>query len=145
MEVPTLKIAVSTELDRPIAAVWRWYAVEHVRNHPRWDPDMELEQITPGPISKGTRIRRRNRHFDEPIDGEMEVVEWEPEHSMGVHIRDANADTDGRVVFESLESDRTRLTIEADFLGMDEETAARIRPLIERTARNIKQLLEAEV
>jgi hypothetical protein len=140
-----MKIAVSTEVDRPIATVWRWYAVEHVRNHPRWDPDMELDQITPGPIGYGTRIRRRNRHFDEPIDGEMEVVEWEPERSMGVHIRDANTETDGRVAFESLGSDRTRLTIEADFPGMDAVTAARIRPLMDRTARNIRQLLEAEV
>ena len=55
-----MKIAVSTVINRPVADVWRWYAVEHVRNHPRWDPDMELEQISEGPI--GTRIRRRNRH-----------------------------------------------------------------------------------
>ena len=30
-----MRIAVSTEIDRPVAAVWRWYAVDHVRNHPR--------------------------------------------------------------------------------------------------------------
>lgn len=73
-----MKIAVSTVIDRPLAGVWRWYAIEHVRNHPRWDPDMELEQISEGPIGLGTRIRRRNRHFGEPIEGEMEIVEWEP-------------------------------------------------------------------
>jgi hypothetical protein len=92
-----VKVMVSTDIDRPIADVWRFYAVEHVRNHPRWDPDMELEQISEGPIGLGTRIRRRNRHFGEPIEGEMEIVEWEPERVMGARIHDANADTTGRV------------------------------------------------
>ena len=41
-----MKITVSTVSDRRLAGVWRWYAIEHVRNHPRWDPDMELEQIS---------------------------------------------------------------------------------------------------
>ena len=26
-----MKITVSTLIDRPVAGVWRWYAVEHVR------------------------------------------------------------------------------------------------------------------
>jgi hypothetical protein len=54
--------------------VWRFVAVEHVRNHPRWDPDMELEQVTEGPIGVGTLIRRRNTHSDTPVEGTMEVV-----------------------------------------------------------------------
>jgi len=90
-----MKITVSTVIDRPLASVWRWYAIEHVRNHPRWDPDMELVQISEGPIGLGTRIRRRNRHFGEPIEGEMEIVEWEPERVMGARIKDANVDAKG--------------------------------------------------
>jgi hypothetical protein len=139
-----MKITVSTVIDRPLAGVWRWYAIEHVRNHPRWDPDMELEQISEGPIGLGTRIRRRNRHFGEPIEGEMEIVEWEPEHVMGARIKDANVDTNGRVTFQAMEPNRTRLTIEADFPGMDEATADRIRPLVERSAGNIRRLVESE-
>lgn len=140
-----MRIAVSTDIDRPVAEVWRWYAVDHVRNHPRWDPDMEMDQITDGPIGLGTRIRRRNRHLEEPVEGEMEVTEWEPERVMGARIRDANMDTQGRVTFDPLGTNRTRLTIEADFPGMDEATADRIRPLIERTGRNIRELIESEV
>jgi Polyketide cyclase / dehydrase and lipid transport len=139
-----MKITVSTVIDRPLAGVWRWYAIEHVRNHPRWDPDMELEQISEGPIGLGTRIRRRNRHFGEPIEGEMEIVEWEPEHVMGARIREANMDTHGRVTFQAMEPNRTRLTIEADFPGMDEATADRIRPLVGRSAGNIRRLMESE-
>jgi hypothetical protein len=140
-----MKITVSTIIGRPVAGVWRWYAIEHVRNHPRWDPDMELEQISDGPIGLGTRIRRRNRHFGEPIEGEMEIVEWEPERAMGAQIHDANADTRGRVTFAALGPSRTRLTIEADFPNLDASKVDHLRPLIERTASNVRRLVESEV
>jgi hypothetical protein len=96
-----MRIEVSTTIDRPVAQVWRWYAVEHVRNHPRWDPDMGLEQLSKGPIGLGTRIRRRNVRWGEPIEGEMEIVEWEPERAMAARIHDANMDMDGRTTFET--------------------------------------------
>jgi hypothetical protein len=138
-----MKISVSTTVDRPLGEVWRWYAVDHVRNHPRWDPEMELVQISEGPIGLGTRIRRLNRHFGEPIEGEMRIIEWEPEHAMGARIHDANLETVGRATFEALGPARTRLVIEADFPGMDEATAERIRPRMSRTAHNIRQLIES--
>lgn len=84
-----MQIEASTTIDRPISDVWRWYAVEHVRNHPRWDPDMHLEQISDGPIGLGTKIRRRNVRWGEPIEGEMEIVEWEEERAFAVSIQDA--------------------------------------------------------
>jgi hypothetical protein len=138
-----MKFTMSTIVARPVGDVWRWYAVDHVRNHPRWDPEMELEQISEGPMGLGTRIRRVNRHFDEPIEGEMKIVEWEPEHVMGAQIHDANLDTVGRVTFDALGPESTRLVIEADYPGMDEATAERIRPRMERTVRNIRQLIES--
>ena len=137
-------ITVSTLIDRPVSAVWHWYAVEHVRNHPRWDPDMELEQLSEGPIGLGTRIRRRNRHFGEPIEGEMEIVEWEPERVMGARVHDSNADTIGRATFESLGPGTTRLTIEADFPNLDASKIEHLQPLIERTAANVRRLVESE-
>jgi hypothetical protein len=140
-----MKISVSIVIDRPVTDVWRWYAVEHVRNHPRWDPDMELEQISEGPIGLGTRIRRRNRHFGEPIEGEMEVVEWEPESVMGVRIQDANADTTGRVTFASLGPSTTRLSLEADFANVDASEVEQLRPMIERAYSNIRRMVESEV
>ena len=48
----------SIVIDRPVATVFNFYAREHIRNHPRWDPDLKMEQITAGPIGAGTLIRR---------------------------------------------------------------------------------------
>ncbi len=45
------KIETTEIIDRPLADVFRFYAVEHVRNHPRWDPDIELWLDKPGPLA----------------------------------------------------------------------------------------------
>ena len=47
-----VRIEVS-QVDRPPADVFRFVAVEHVRNHPRPDPKMELEQLSDAAIGSG--------------------------------------------------------------------------------------------
>jgi hypothetical protein len=94
-----MEVQVSKEIEKPVADVWRFYAVEHVHNHPRWDPDMHLEQLSDGPIGVGTRIRRVNTRWGQPVEGEMEVVEFEPERAMGAVIHDANMDIQCRATF----------------------------------------------
>ena len=37
-----LQLESSQVIDRAVDKVFHFYAVEHVRNHPRWDPDIEL-------------------------------------------------------------------------------------------------------
>jgi uncharacterized protein YndB with AHSA1/START domain len=140
-----MKIEASTTIDRPVADVWRWYAVEHVRNHPRWDPDMELEQISDGPMELGTRIRRRNMRWGAPVEGEMEVVEWEPERSFGMLIHDANMEMQGRATFEADGPDRTLLRVVTDIPGLDETKASFLSSLMERSIGNVKTMVETEV
>lgn len=76
-----MELELSTVVERPVAAVWDFYAVHHVENHPRWDPDLELENTTDGPIGVGTVIRRRSTRFEPASEGTMEVVEFEPRGS----------------------------------------------------------------
>lgn len=90
-----MKFEVSQTIDRPISVVFQFYAHDHVRNHPRWDPMMELEQISDGPIGVGTVIRRSNTHFGDPVEGTMEVTEFEENHAMGVVIHDGDTETFG--------------------------------------------------
>jgi hypothetical protein len=139
-----VNVQVSTVVNRPVAEVFQFYAVDHVRNHPRWDPDMELEQVSEGPIGVGTIIRRRNTHFDTSVEGKMEVVEFEPNRAMGVRIQDGPSETRGRMTVKAASPERTKLTISAEFPDMDESMENRITGLVERTARNIKHLIESE-
>lgn len=139
-----VSVQVSVVINRPVDRVFQFYARDHVRNHPRWDPDMQLEQVSEGTIGVGTVIRRRNTHSGTPVEGTMEVVEFEPDRAIGMVIREGAAETRGRATFTPEGPARTTLTISGEFPGMPESMEGRITGLVERSAQNIKQLVEAE-
>ncbi len=139
-----MEVEVKTVVDRPVAAVWRFVAVDQVQNHPRWDPDLQLKQISDGPIGLGTVIKRRNTRYETPTEGTMEVVEFEAEQAMGMKIQDGPIETNGRVTLVAEGEDRTAITLWAEFPGTDESMAEKIAPLMERSAQNIKRLIESE-
>ena len=139
-----MKCEVTTIIDRPVSVVWDFYAVHHVENHPRWDPDIELEKTTDGPIAVGTVISRRSTRFETPTEGTMEVTEFEPERTMNVTTHDGPMTIYGWARLAALSANRTRLTIGGEFPGMDDSMEATIRPLMERSAASIKSLIESE-
>jgi len=139
-----MELEVSTVVDRHLAVVWDFYAVHHVENHPRWDPDLELENTTAGPIRVGTVIHRRSTRFDPPTEGTMEVVEFEPQKLMRVKTQDGSMTINGFAEFADVGDNETRITIGGEFPGMDDSMADTIRPLMERSASSIKKLIEAE-
>ena len=139
------KIQVSEVIDKPVATVFRFYALEHVRNHPRWDPFMQLEQVTAGPIGVGSIIKRINSRSGRPVEGTMEVVEFEPDRAIGMITYDGPVEIHGRVTFEAAGEDQTILTLHVEFLGMDESTGSMMKSAIQKGYKTIKQLIESEV
>ena len=134
-----MKVQVSLEIDRPVADVWHFWAEEHVRNHPRWDPDVELEQISEGSMGIGTKIRRRNTRWGTPVEGEMEVVEFDHEHAIAFSVHDANMDMRGRATFEAKGPERTLLTVTTDIPGLDDPSANElITKGMQRSIANVK-------
>ena len=135
----------SVDIDRPVAVVWQWYAVDHVANHPRWDPQMQLRAEGDGPVGVGTRIHRRHTRVGAPIEGTMEIVEFEPERSMAVVIHDATPrgllEVRSRALFGRLDPDGTRLTFELELPGAE---ASMDPAMIEATLSRIKELIESE-
>ena len=139
-----MELEVSTMIQRSVATVWDFYAVHHVENHPRWDPDIDLVNPAGGPIGVGTVIRRRSTRFGAPTEGTMEITEFEPERVMRVTTHDGPMTIHGRALFAARGEDATELTLGAEFPGMDDSMADRIRPLMERSAATIKVLIESE-
>lgn len=136
-----MNVERSILIERPPAIVFEFYAVDHIRNHPRWDPGMELWPVTEGPIGVGAIIRRRNTRGATPVEGTMEVVEFEPERAIGMIIRDGPFEIHGRTTVEAVGTTATRLTTSVDLpAGID-----RFDPsFMERSLRNMKELIEAE-
>ncbi|MDP8931130.1 MAG: SRPBCC family protein [Actinomycetota bacterium] len=139
-----MQCEVTTVIDRPISVVWDFYAVHHVENHPRWDPDIELEKTTDGPVDVGSVIRRRSTRFETPTEGTMEVTEFEPEQTMKVTTQDGPMTINGWARFATPSEGQTQLTIGGEFPGMDDSMEETIRPLMDRSAANIKSLIESE-
>jgi hypothetical protein len=126
--------------------VFDFVAVNHLQNHPRWDPHMHLTQLTDGPVGVGSRYQRRHTRVGAPIEGTMEVVEFEPEKSMGFHILDQTPngplEVDSRSTFEPVDGGAsTRMTIYLDVPAME---ASMDPGMIEGSLSRMKDLIEAE-
>jgi hypothetical protein len=139
-----VKIELEEQIERPVDVVFKWYADDHVRNHPRWDPYMELWLDSEAPIGVGTVIRRRNSRSGTPVEGTMEVVEYERNQALGMLTRDGPMEIRGRVTFESLGPELTKIALTVDFPGMDESMGTRMTEALKGGYRRIKELIEDE-
>ncbi|MFW9767215.1 MAG: SRPBCC family protein [Candidatus Thorarchaeota archaeon] len=140
-----VQIRYSQVINRPVTTVFHFVAEQHVRNHPRWDPDIELWLESDGPIGVGTIIQRRNNRSGTPIEGTMEVVEFEPNQVIGTVIHDGPAEMRGRITFKAVNDSQTTVTTSIDIPGMDESMdKSFITSRMERSGRNMKQLIESE-
>ena len=137
----TVRIEVSEVIDLPVGEVFSFYADNHVRNHPRWDPDIELWLDEDQPLGVGTIIRRRNSRSGTPVEGTMEVVEFERDRAFGVVINDGPMNVPGRATFESLEPTVTKLTVTADF-PVDDSMEEMLATAMKRSTTNIKLLMQ---
>ena len=141
----SVKVQVSKVIDRSVADVFRIHAYEHVRNHPRWDPLMQLEQMTDGPIGVGTIIKRINSHSGTPVEGTMEITEFEPNRSIGMIVRDGPMEMITRADYQAEGDGKTNVTLSLEIPGMDESMADMLTSEMEKVAQTIKQFIESEV
>ncbi len=140
-----LQFESSQVIDRPIEKVFHFYAVEHVRNHPRWDSDIELWLDNDAPLAVGTVIRRRNKRGGKVVEGTMKVTEYETNRVLAMEIHDGPAVMYGRTTFEVLNKNQTRLTTIIDIPWMEENADKTfLNSRLERAAQIRKQLIESE-
>jgi hypothetical protein len=138
-----VRIEVSEEIDRPVGVVFNFHAKDHVQNHPRWDPYIELWRTSDEPLGLGAVIHRRNSRSGTVVEGTMEVVEYEPNQAFGAVVREGGMEIPGRATFEEVGEGRTRLTITAE-MPIDESMKDRMSGLVQQSLRTIKELIEAE-
>ncbi len=144
-----MRIRETATIDRPAADTFRFVAVDHFTNHPRWDPSIEsIEPLTPGPIALGSRakVRRRRGSPDEVL----EVTEFVPpgrfatRDNIGPFLLTVTCDV------ASLTPDRSSITLTADtdVRGPMRFVAPLLRPVfrrqMRRSLRRIREMVEAE-
>lgn len=139
-----VRIEVPGEIERPAKVVFKFFAEDHVRNHPRWDPHVELWLDSEGPIGVGTIIRRRNSRSGTPVEGTMEIVEYEPDRAIGMVTHDGPLEIRGRATVEPTGPEMSRLTITADIPAMDDAMQSPMAEAVQQSLRTIKELIESE-
>jgi hypothetical protein len=135
-----VKLDVSESIERPPADVFRFVATDHVENHPRWDPELSLVQETPGPIGVGTRIHR-SRAGEIPLEGEMEIIEFDPDRRMGAVVRDGPMELRSWMTVEPEGRAASRLTITVE---SDDAPVDMMEEPVKASLRRIKEMVEAE-
>ena len=128
-----MKIEMSEVINHPISDVFKFYADDHLENHPRWDPEMQLSSATDGEVGIGTVFNRRHTHFGDPVEGLMTVIEFERDQAFGLAIDDGTGEWFGRLRFEAIGESATRVSLLADAPGMPESAdSSTLRTIAER-------------
>ena len=141
----SVRLQLSQVINRPVADVFRFFAHEHVRNHPRWDPYIQLEQVSSGPIGVGTLIKRINSRSGTPVEGTMEVVRFEPDREMAMITHDGPVEIHGRATFEAVGENQSILALHVEIPDMDKSMESMMTSAIQKSLQNIKQLIESDV
>ncbi|MFN2197266.1 MAG: hypothetical protein ACK2UW_14190 [Anaerolineales bacterium] len=141
-----LHIEYSHVIDRPVDQVFQFMVVDHVKNHPRWDADIELWLDSDDPIGVGTIIHRRNSRSGTPVEGTMEVTEYEPNRKFTTLIHDGPTKMIGGLLLEPITEDQTKVTTLIDLPDMDESMdTSFLMKRLEEVAKIREGLIEAEV
>ncbi|HSM71182.1 MAG TPA: hypothetical protein VK851_06535 [Anaerolineales bacterium] len=140
----SVKAQASGVIDHPISKVFHFHAVEHVQNHPRWDPNIKLDHLTHGPMAVGKKIKRINSRSGQPVEGTMEVTEFELDKAITMIIHDGPVKLIGRVTYEPEGTNKTRLTMKIEFPDLDQMDTEILVSGMQRSIRNINQLLTFE-
>lgn len=133
---------MSEVINHPISDVFTFYADDHLENHPRWDPEMQLSLATDGDIGIGTVFCRRHTHFGEPVDGSMTVIQFERDQVFGLAIDDGFGEFYGRLRFEAVGESATRVSTVVDVPAMAEDAdSSRLQAIVERWLHNAEKLI----
>jgi hypothetical protein len=131
------------EIARPVSEVFRFYADEHVRNHPRWDPDVKLEATSSDPLGVGSVIKRHITRLGTEVDGQMTIIAFERDALFAVDIQDGPNRMVGRSRFVDLSAQGTRIVVEVDAPTIaDASMRDAVQGLMLRSLRNIRRMLE---
>ena len=92
----------------------------------------------------GKRIKRINSRSGKPVEGTMEVTEFEPNQAVTMIIHDGPVKMIARVTYEGEGDNRTRLTMSIEFPDLDEMDTNMLVGGMQQSIQNINRLLTTE-
>ncbi len=137
-----MRVDLSDVIAHPVSDVFAFYADDHLENHPRWDPDIQLSLATDGEVGIGTVFHRRHSHFGEEVLGSMEVIEFERDQVFGLVIDDGFGEVFARLSFEPVSETETRVSARIDIPDVENVSEEHLRSLAERWLHRTEDLID---
>ncbi len=136
-----MRVELSETINRPVSEVFAFYADDHLQNHPRWDPEIELSMATDGEVKIGTAFNRRHTHYGEPVEGSMTVIEFERDQRFGLAVDDGFVQFFARLTFEEVGESATKVSAVVDVPDMPESADASLLTNVTERLLNTEDLI----
>lgn len=136
-----MRVELSETINRPVSEVFAFYADDHLQNHPRWDPEMELSSTTDGEVKIGTVFNRHHTHYGDPVEGSMTVIEFERDQRFGLAVDDGFVQFFARLTFEEVGESATKVSAVVDVPDMPESADASLLTNVTERWLNTEDLI----
>jgi hypothetical protein len=136
-----MRIQAEERIDAPTAEVFRFVAVEHFVNHPKWDPSIsEMTPTSPGPMRVGATARFVRVDGKKRLEGVLTVTEYEPDRLFAAVSRFGPFVLYQQVFCEPLPGGGTSI-----LLTIDTRAAGAIRLLLPLLRRRFRETMAASL
>ncbi|MBI3151598.1 MAG: SRPBCC family protein [Chloroflexi bacterium] len=133
-------------IDRPVKDVFAFVADPN--NMSKWNSAVvSLEQITPGAVSVGTKFKSVGEMMGRRIEGEMQVIAFEPDTKCGFQVNAGPMQVNLIMIFKTVGTG-TKVSLNAQgnpagFFKLAEGVmAGRVKSMMEENLARLKSSLE---
>jgi carbon monoxide dehydrogenase subunit G len=141
-----INIDLGTMIDRPVHDVFMFIA--NPGNMSKWNSAVvSLEQITPGDVGVGTKFKSVGEMMGRRIEGEMQVVTFEPDSKFGFQMNAGPVQVNVTLTFKTVGTG-TKLNLNAQgnpggmFKLAEPVMAGRVKSMMEENLARLKSVLE---
>lgn len=141
----------TTDVNRSAEETFDVIGTNVFENHPKWEPEYEYREITPGPIGVGTSaLMVRHGWLGRTTESELVVTEFEPGQRIAVHHADPVLDF--RLSFDVTPVDANACTVRTEVQAQPRGWMRILEPIMrldmpkrtERTTDAMVEVIERE-
>ena len=141
-----INLDLGTLIDRPVKDVFAF--ITNPNNMSKWNAAVvSMEQITPGAVGVGTKFKNVGEMLGRRIEGEMQVVAFEPDSKYGFQMNAGPMQMNVTLTFKTVGTG-TKLNLNgqgnpAGFFKLAEGVmAGRVKSMMEDNLARLKSVLE---
>ena len=141
-----INLDLGTLIDRPVKDVFAF--ITNPANMAKWNSAVvSMEQITPGAVGVGTKFKNVGEMMGRRIEGEMEVIAFEPDSKYGFQMNAGPVQVSVTLTFKTVGTG-TKLSLNAQgnpggFFKLAEGVMqGRVKSMMEENLARLKSVLE---